>query len=228
MSDQIDVRPSEVEFLETLQESKNSIVFKVAFRGKTCVMKVYHDRRRSEASSPDREVNLFVAESNAYHRLKSKGLCEQGVIPDFYGTIKNIEPALWSGLAKFLNDELPPNAILTEYIPKMQAIGLANYSEPRMAKFRQILDDIHKANVLHGDPMPRNMMVSLGGDQDRVLWVDFDSAQTFPEDGSHRRQKEWVEDEDELVDYFIEALVREDYKDGKLSRTYSYYYDYFR
>lgn len=115
-----------------------------------------------------------------------------------------------------------------------------------MAKFRRILDDIHEANVLHGDPMPRNMMVSVSGDEERVLWVDFDSAQTFPDDGSHPRQKVWVEGEDELVDYFIVALVRfsvlvvygeilsadwvnrvKDYRDGKLSRTVSYYYDYF-
>ncbi|XRM43058.1 hypothetical protein ABZX51_006260 [Aspergillus tubingensis] len=126
----------------------------------------------------------------------------------------------------FLDDKLPPNAILIEYIPNMQMIGLANYSEQRMTKFRQILDDIHEANVLHGDPMPRNMMVSGSGDEERVLWVDFDSAQTFPEDGSHSRQKDWVEMEDELLDYFIVALG-EDYRDGKLSRTVSYYYDYF-
>ncbi|GLA28135.1 hypothetical protein AnigIFM63326_005703 [Aspergillus niger] len=234
MPTEITVTPSEIDFLETLQESKNSVVFKVTFQGKPCVLKVqYHDRGPSEFDPPDREVNLFIAESTAYQRLKSKGFCNRGVIPDFYGTIRNIQPALWPGLSMFLGDKLPPNAILIEYIPNMQAIGLSKYSERRMAKFRRILDDIHEANVLHGDPMPRNMMVSVSGDEERVLWVDFDSAQTFPEDGSHPRQKVWVEGEDELVDYFIAALVRfnvlvgEDYRHGNLSRTVSYYYDYF-
>lgn len=40
MSKELDVNPSEVEFLETLKESKYSVVFKVRFREKLCVMKV--------------------------------------------------------------------------------------------------------------------------------------------------------------------------------------------
>lgn len=51
------------------------------------------------------------------------------------------------------------------------------------------------------------MMVS-GGGPDRVFWIDFDSAQTFPEGSSlSTRQKMWIEDEVELVDYFVDALV---------------------
>lgn len=108
----------------------------------------------------------------------------------------------------FLNDKLPPNAILIEYIPNLQQIDLSNYSPKRLAKFREILDDIHAAGVLHADPKPRNMMVSLSED-DRVLWIDFDSAQTFPEGGDlSPRQRKWVEGEDEMVDYFVDALVR--------------------
>ncbi|GAB1196507.1 hypothetical protein APSETT444_005778 [Aspergillus pseudonomiae] len=76
----------------------------------------------------------------------------------------------------------------------------------RLAKFREILDDIHSVQVLYGDPMPRNMMVSLGEDE-RVLWIDFDSAQTFSEGGRSPRQQEWIEEEDELVDYFVDALI---------------------
>ncbi|GAQ42279.1 hypothetical protein ANI_1_1926094 [Aspergillus niger] len=226
MSTELTITPSDITFLSTPQESKNSVVFKVLYQKKPCVLKVYHDRGPSEHDPPNREVNLFIAESTAYQRLQSKGFCSRGVIPDFYETIRNIQPARWPNLSMFLDDKLPPNAILIEYIPNMQAIGLENYSEQRMTKFRQILDDIHEVNVLHGDPMPRNMMVSVSGNEDRVLWVDFDSVQTFPGDGSHSRQKDWVEMEDELLDYFIVALG-EDYRDGKLSRTVSYYYDYF-
>lgn len=161
----------------------------------------------SEFDPPDREINLFVSESTAYHRMQLKGLCEKGVIPDFYGTIRNIQPSCWSDLDMFLRDRLPPNAILIEYIPNLQSINLSNYSEQRLAKLRQILDEIHEANVLHGDPMPRNMMVSLG-EQDRVHWLDFDSAQTFPEGGDRSpKQERWMKEEVELLDYFVDALV---------------------
>lgn len=40
MSEEINTHPSEVELLETLKEGKNSVVFKVRFREKLCVMKV--------------------------------------------------------------------------------------------------------------------------------------------------------------------------------------------
>ncbi|PYH96543.1 hypothetical protein BO71DRAFT_407650 [Aspergillus ellipticus CBS 707.79] len=185
MPDELDLSPSEVEFLEKLKESKNSVVFKVSFRGTNMYHESrsrYHDRGPSEFDPPDREVNLFISESTAYHRLQSKGLCNRGIIPDFYGTIRNIQPALWLNLHMFLHDKLPPNAILIEYIPNMQAVDLSNYSEQRLSSLRQILDEIHKANVLHGDTKPRNMMVFVGM-QERVLWIDFDSAQTFPEGG---------------------------------------------
>ncbi|KAB8263534.1 hypothetical protein BDV32DRAFT_118827 [Aspergillus pseudonomiae] len=226
MSNEIDAKLlSEVEFLETLKESKYSVVFKVRFQERICVMKVYHDRGPSEYDPPDREVNLFISESTAYHRMKSKGLCERGVVPDFYGIMKNIQPALCPNLYMFFHDILPPNAIFIEYIPNLQSIDLSNFSVQRLAKLREILDDIHRVQVLHGDAKPRNMMVSLG-EYERVLWIDFDSAQTFSEGGRSPRQQEWIEEEDELVDYFVDALAR-DFKEGKLNRAYSYYYEWY-
>ncbi|GKZ81318.1 hypothetical protein AnigIFM56816_005833 [Aspergillus niger] len=146
MSKDIELNPPEVEFLEKLKESKYSVVFKVRFRERTCVMKVQ--------------------------------------------------------------------------------IDLSNYSPKRLAKFPEILNDIHAAGVLHADPKPRNMMVSLSED-DRVLWIDFDSAQTFPEGGDlSPRQLKWVEGEDEMVDYFVDALPK-DFEEGKLNRTISYYYEWY-
>ncbi|KAE8353789.1 hypothetical protein BDV28DRAFT_156732 [Aspergillus coremiiformis] len=226
MCDEIDVRPSEVEFLETLKEGENSVVFKVRFREKICVMKVYHGRLPSEDDSPDLDVNLFVCESTAYHRLRSNGFCTRGVIPEFYGTIRKIQPADWPNLRMFLDDELPPNAILIEYIPNLQQIDLSNFSKQRLAELRQILGDFHNVNVLHGDARPRNMAVSLG-EQERVLWIDFDSAQTFPEGEKRSQMQEiWIEEEVKTMDYFVDALAQ-DYEEGKLNRTISYYYDSF-
>lgn len=41
MADEIgEVNPSDVTFFQTLKESKNSVLFKVAVRGRICVMKV--------------------------------------------------------------------------------------------------------------------------------------------------------------------------------------------
>jgi tRNA A-37 threonylcarbamoyl transferase component Bud32 len=107
----------------------------------------------------------------------------------------------------FLHDKLPPNAILIEYIPNLHQIDLANFSEDRVKRLRQILDDMHQAQVLHHDAWPRNMCVSES--QDRVLWIDFDSAQTFSEERPITdRHKLWFDREVELVEDFLSLLVR--------------------
>ncbi|KAE8152927.1 hypothetical protein BDV25DRAFT_127551 [Aspergillus avenaceus] len=221
MADELhEVQPSDVGFLETLKVYKNSAVFKVKICERLCVMKVYHDRGPSEWDPTDYEVNLFVCESSAYRRMKDKGLCRQGIIPEFYGTITKIQPSLWPDLHMFLHDKLPPNAVLIEYIPDAQVLDLSNYSRDCLVVLRDTLDKIHQAGVLHGDPMPRNMMISSR--RDRALWIDFDSAQTFS-DILSEYQKVWFEEEDGMMDYFIKALA-EDYEGGQLSHTYSYYY----
>lgn len=90
-------------------------------------------------------------------------------------------------------------------------------------------------------------MISLEpGKEERVLWIDFDSAQTFPENEPLSSLHEtWLREENELVDYFFKILasfqlplpLRErtnlikrqtqalDYADGKLSRAWKYYYE---
>jgi len=107
----------------------------------------------------------------------------------------------------FLDDKLPPNAVLIEYVPNMQPIDLSNFSSQYLQKLSHILEDIHRAGVLHGDPKPRNMMISW--DRDRVLWIDFDSSQAFS-DGLSARQRTWFEEEKEMMDDFVKALVGSD------------------
>ncbi|PGH17933.1 hypothetical protein AJ79_00832 [Helicocarpus griseus UAMH5409] len=80
----------------------------------------------------------------------------------------------------FHEDKVSANAVLIEYIPNMQSINLSNYSSSHLDKLRNIIYEIHQARVIHGDPMPRNMMISPGKET-RLLWIDFDSAQTLPE-----------------------------------------------
>lgn len=50
------------------------------------------------------------------------------------------------------------------------------------------------------------MMVQEGSD--RVLWLDFNRAQTFSYDSITARQRQWLEEKDELMDYFVDVLVR--------------------
>ncbi|RJE21415.1 hypothetical protein PHISCL_06246 [Aspergillus sclerotialis] len=169
-------------------------------------------RHREEWDPPDREISLFVRESSAYKRLKAKGFCKLGIIPDFYGTIENINPTLWPNLDMFQNDELPPNAVVIEYIPDMQPLDLSNFSVMRMAKFRRILDSMHRAKVSHGDPYPRNMMIQVG-DRER------DTALSST-------GEELISWEIDMMNYLAAAL-EEDYKQGKLKRAYSYYYEWF-
>ncbi|PYI04444.1 hypothetical protein BO78DRAFT_449844 [Aspergillus sclerotiicarbonarius CBS 121057] len=210
MSSELDVQPSEVDFLEILQESKNSVIFKVSIHGKLRVLKVYHDRGKSKWDPIDREINLFLCESTAYQRLKQKGFCKRGV-PDLH---------------MFFDDKLPPNAILIEYIPDMRKMDLETFSSSNVNRLRDVLLEMHQAKILHGDPMPRNMMV-CSGQEGRVLWIDFDSAQTFAEDEALTvGQEKWVEEEVEMMDYFVQGLT-EDYDEGRLNRTYSYYYEWF-
>lgn len=107
----------------------------------------------------------------------------------------------------FVGDKLRPNAILIEYIPNMQEVNLSNFSMKHLLKLRHILEEIHRARVRHGDPYPRNMMI-VPGSPGRALWIDFDRAQTFPENVPlSERQSKWFQHEARMVEYFANALV---------------------
>lgn len=210
--------PTEVTFLDKLIELG---CFQVSIRARACMRVVvnfrqlmiymlrylkFHDRVRSKWAPVTVKQPFLIRESTAYQRLKTPGFCNRAVIPDFYGTVKKTQPALWSGLDMFLEDKLPPNAILIEYIPNMQQIDLSNFSKDRLETLRRILEDTHQARALHGDPMPRNMMVAA----DRMLWIDFGSAQTFPDDRDiplPPKQEMWVRNEDEFIENLAGCLL---------------------
>lgn len=227
MGEIIDVECSDVEFLETLRVGENSVIFKVKVRGQLCAMKVHHGRPVSKYASRFSEWDLFVRESTAYRRLKEKGLCDRGVVPDFYGTITNIQSAHWPSLHYFHEDKLPANAILIEYIPNMHQIDLSNFSDKYLLKFRDILSEINRVGILHDDTYPRNMMISSGeqAENDRVLWIDFDSAQTLPLDSLSQRHKEWFQSEARMMQEFVDALTK-DHEEGKLNHAWHFYYHY--
>lgn len=152
-------------------------------------------------ANPDREHNIFVCVSKVYWRLKEHGLCDRGIVPQFYGTIEKIDPRDYHPhLKKFLNDQYPPNAILLEYIPNMEMLDpLSNVTKRRIENFISGIREIHKALIEHSDVCPRNMMVLRDDPDDRVIWLDFDRAQTFDQDTLTEKQKEWMEFEERCV-----------------------------
>lgn len=139
-------------------------------------------------------------------RLREHGFCDRGHIPDFYGLIEHINPVHHLPyLQDFVEDTVYPNAILMEYVPDIYSIDLSNYSERRLRKLQQILLEMHRAGVYHGDPYPRNMMVQITSD--RVLWIDFDRAQTFTSQSIKQCHLTWLERETRMMEEFVEGLV---------------------
>lgn len=69
-----------------------------------------------------------------------------------------------------------------EYISGITRVHLGNYSIERMAKLKEYLDEINAVRVVHYNIHPRNMAVVIGKDETRVMWIDFDRAQTYPRD----------------------------------------------
>ncbi|KAL3473607.1 hypothetical protein BJX99DRAFT_233198 [Aspergillus californicus] len=104
---------------------------------------------------------------------------------------------------------LLPTAIFLEYIPNMHQMDLTTFSLSRLLKLKDILQDIHRAGVLHDDTDPRNMMVCPGSseDEDRVLWIDFDRAQLYPETDLSPYQERCLKSENRLVEQFVQFLV---------------------
>ncbi|RAK86069.1 hypothetical protein BO79DRAFT_38296 [Aspergillus costaricaensis CBS 115574] len=220
----------EVTFVNQLRKSPVSCIFRTVWHGRDSILKVYHSpqalpsKRRTRPRN--RETDPFKCESSAYLRLREHGFCDRGHIPDFYGLIENINPVHHLPyLQDFVEDTVYPNAILMEYVPDIHSIDLSNYSERRLRKLQQILLEMHRAGVYHGDPYPRNMMVQITSD--RVLWIDFDRAQTFTSQSIKQCHLTWLERETRMMEEFVEGLAA-DAKLGRIHETWICYYEGFR
>lgn len=98
----------------------------------------------------------------------------------------------------------------------MQKLHWTNYIETRRRKFIDGINEIHKALIEHGDVYPRNMMI-VEGDPERVVWIDFDRAQTYYGERTER-QKEWFE-----MGKLIVVELGEDMVCGPLLSQYFFY-----
>lgn len=168
----------------------------------------HHGRGPPKYYEPqDRELDIHILESTAYRRLKERDLCDRGVIPHFFGTMRKFDPSSCQPhLRHFVEDEYPPSAIFMEYIPGLEMITLENYTEKRVANLLDAIRQIHKAFVRHKDVKPRNMMV-VKDTPDRVIWLDFDRAETYDEDQITDEQVEGLKEEEQIMMEFSSFMV---------------------
>ncbi|EDN02433.1 predicted protein [Histoplasma mississippiense (nom. inval.)] len=69
-------------------------------------------------------------------------------------------------------------------VSEASSIFHVNYcGKPRVLKVKAVIgiQQIHLALVEHNDPYPKNILI-VPGDQERVIWVDFDVAIVYPND----------------------------------------------
>ncbi|KAL5340775.1 hypothetical protein BJX70DRAFT_396474 [Aspergillus crustosus] len=119
-------------------------------------------RSKTALGVPQTEHNNYTCETTAYTRLQAHGLCDRRTIPKYHGSINNIDPTMYTPhLDKFIDDEYPPQ-------------------DTRMDKIAG-LKEIHAAGVEHSDAYPRNMKI-FQNEPERVLWIEFDRAQTWDPD----------------------------------------------
>lgn len=88
----------------------------------------------------------------------------------------------------------------------MQQLHWTNYTKKRIDSLIDGLDQIHKAAVEHSDLYPRNMMV-VESDPERMIWIDFDRAQTFNRNDIKDEQKARMELEKALVVEICQLMV---------------------
>ncbi|KAK2762320.1 hypothetical protein FQN54_001330 [Arachnomyces sp. PD_36] len=212
-----DVQPHEITFKERLADCEVSTIYQVEVRGQTCVMKVHHGRENCEDA--DHRPDYHSLEAAAYRRLKERGVCDRGIVPQFYGTMDNFDPKpCHPYLKRFKHDDNPPSAIFMEYIPNLEMLYLDNYTPQRLDGFVHGLREIHKALVRHRDPKPRNMLISNKGDRlERLVWLDFDRADTY-QTITERERKQLDTEERRVVSF--KTLLEEDIANGgELSRA---------
>ncbi|OAT08900.1 hypothetical protein BDBG_17128 [Blastomyces gilchristii SLH14081] len=164
-----DIDPSEITFKRKLFSSEFSEIFLVHIHNKICVMKVHHDNGPVQPAPPERETNLHICESTAYRQLMKHSLCNRGIVPQFYETMKQMDLSHYQPhLKMFLNDKNPPSAILLKYIPKMKMIYPHNFTKEWGEALICGIQEIHRALILHCDVKPRNMMI-VRNDPERVV-----------------------------------------------------------
>ena len=123
--------------------------------------------------------------------------------------MEHLDPGLYKPyLDQFRNDPNFPDAVLLEYISEAEPLTKINYTRQRMDKFMKYLKDIHSASVLHSDIHPRNMWI-FPESVDRVMWLDFNRAQTYNEHQLTKSQQDNITYEASQLLELRDAMVRD-------------------
>ncbi|KAL1952988.1 hypothetical protein VTO42DRAFT_3784 [Malbranchea cinnamomea] len=198
----IEIDPAKIKFIKELKRSEASSIFHVNYEGKPRVLKVFHNNGDPGfADDGVRDLNRARCEIRAYCSLKRSGICDQGYVPQFYGYTLSLNPAtLAPYLDAFQRDASLPSAILMEYLPNPSLINCVTYRKERMAQAVNGIQQIHSALVEHNDPYPKNILI-VPGDPERVVWIDFDVAITYPNISYiGERERGWFEFETKCVE----------------------------
>jgi serine/threonine protein kinase len=127
-----------------------------------------------------RGLNRFRSELNAYRNLQYFGLCERGVVPRYYGYVNRLDPANFRPhLNHFADDMYSPSAIFLEDLQDAEELNSVNYSDSRIQTAICGLDEIHRALIQRRDIYTKNILI-IPGPPERIVWIDFDVAVTFP------------------------------------------------
>ena len=129
-------------------------------------------------------------------------------MPRFYGYVLCLNPAAFAPhLDTFWRDFGLPSAILIEYLPNPLLMNCVTYTPERMAKAVDGIRQVHRALIEHNDPYPKNIVI-ISADTERVIWIDFDVAITYPNDSYiGERERDWIEFETESVEGLGVMLV---------------------
>ncbi|KAK2807535.1 hypothetical protein FQN50_005403 [Emmonsiellopsis sp. PD_5] len=219
----IEIDLAKMTFIKELHASEASSIFHVNYDGKPRVLKVFHNNGDpGYASDGVRDLNRSRCEIRAYCNLKLYGICDSGYVPQFYGFMIDIKLASCTPhLDAFRHDNGLPSAILIEYLPNPLMMNCITYSKERMNKSIIGIQRIHSALIEHNDPYPKNILI-IPGDAERVVWIDFDVAITYPNNTYiGDRERGWMKEETECVKGFGVKLA-DDQKRGLPPNTKYY------
>ena len=223
-ADSLDFDPSFIQFGKELKRSEASSIFEIELHGSLFALKVvsdcqqgfiritltsqYHDNGDPGFTKNGRDLNRFRCEFNAYENLSLFGVCERGLVPQYYGHIDRLDPASFRPhLDHFADDMLNPRAILLEYLQGTEELNCVNFSDDRFQTAIHGLGEIHGALVHHHDVYPKNILI-VHEPIERVVWIDFDVAMTFlVKESMGSQAEEYFKYEMELAKSFGDLLV---------------------
>ncbi|OJJ44208.1 hypothetical protein ASPZODRAFT_71794 [Penicilliopsis zonata CBS 506.65] len=211
--------PDAIRIKREIAHSEASSIFEIDLQGLKCVMKLFHNNGDPGYTKKGRDLNRFRCELNAYRNLHKYGVCARGFVPQFHGSLDQIDPAAFEPFLRcFAADKFKPQAIFIEYLPNPEPLNCVNYSDARFDLIINGIKEIHAAHVKHQDAYPKNILI-VPSDQERVVWVDFDVATTFKTFGAAEKQS--CKDEYEVFASFRD-LLRQDQKEGLPPNTKYY------